>query len=123
MTRAITPTVQVNSNVTTEDNQFDKKKNNDVTVNGISLMEIMRAKKTTTSLKTTKRKMTARNKNKKDNTPTPPTNNIRKQVGLSRATLESQVKAFHFDPAELPSKIIQWVNNSTCLELTSPDLT
>ena len=46
-----------------------------------------------------------------------------KQVGLSRATLESQVKAFHFDPAELPSKIIQWVNNSTCLELTSPDLT
>ena len=68
MTRAITPTVQVNSNVTTEDNQFDKKKNNDVTVNGISLMEIMRAKKTTTLLKTTKRKMTSRNKNKRDNT-------------------------------------------------------
>ena len=68
MTRAITPTVQVNSNVTTEDNQFDKKKNNDVTVNGISLMEIKRAKKTTTLLKTTKRKMTSRNKNKRDNT-------------------------------------------------------
>ena len=34
-----------------------------------------------------------------------------KQVGLSRATLESQVKVFHFDPAGLPSKRFQWVNN------------
>ena len=32
-----------------------------------------------------------------------------KQVGLSRATLDSQVKVFHFDLTELPSIHIQCV--------------
>ena len=39
-----------------------------------------------------------------------------KQVGLSRATLDSQVKVFHSDLTGLPSKSIQWVNNSTVFQ-------
>ena len=38
--------------------------------------------------------------------------NITEQVGLSRATLEYQVKVFHFDLIGLPYQSIQWVNNS-----------
>ena len=37
------------------------------------------------------------------------------QVGLSRATLDSQVNVFHFDLTELPSKCIQWVKYLTLL--------
>ena len=39
-----------------------------------------------------------------------------KQVGLSRATLDPPVKVFHFNLTGLPSKSIQWVNNSTLLK-------
>ena len=38
------------------------------------------------------------------------------QVGLSRATLDSQVKVSHFYLTGLPSKSIQWVNNSILLK-------
>ena len=42
--------------------------------------------------------------------------NLKKKVGLSRATFDSQVIVLHFDLTGLPSKSIQWVNNSTLLK-------
>ena len=42
--------------------------------------------------------------------------NLKKKVGFSRATFDSQVIVLHFDLTGLPSKSIQWVLNSALLK-------
>ena len=84
LTRADTPTVEQKINLTTEDNQLDKTKKNDITVNRVSLMEMMKTKKTTSLKKTTTKQMTPKNKNKKNTTPTPSNNSIRNYLTVKK---------------------------------------
>ena len=77
LTRKEIPTFLNKSNSTTEDNQLDKTRKSDITVNGVSLMEIMRKKKTTSAKKTTSNKKPPKDKNKKNVASTPSNNSIR----------------------------------------------
>ena len=71
------PTFLEKSNSMTEDNQLDKTRKSDITVNGVSLMEMMRKKKTTPAKKTTSNKKPPKDKNKKYVVSTSSSNSIR----------------------------------------------
>ena len=93
LTRAKVPTLLKKYNSMAEDNQLDKTVKNDITVNGVSLMEMMKKKKTISGKKTTSNKKPPKDKNKKNVVLTPSTNSIRNY--LTKRKQESSEDEHH----------------------------